>query len=345
LSRVLVIQTAFLGDVVLTTPLFRALSDKPECAEVTALVTPTGARILGRPDKLVAGLSEVVVYDKRGAQQGLSRFFDMARTLRDKRFDIIISPHRSHRSAALARLTRAPIRIGFDENALPFIWTHRIERRRDIHDVERSLALLDPLGGVPGDYKPNPEVAVTPEGQNGAEKLAGDFLEAPLRIGIAPGSVWGTKRWPPEKFAAVIDALARDRAACFALVGGPKDAEVSATVKRLSHADVIDLAGKTTIEEMAALLARLDLFITNDTGPMHVAAALDVPVVAIFGATTPEMGFAPYTDKSRIVESSLPLECRPCSPHGPKKCPEGHFRCMNDITPEAVLKAAFDLLT
>jgi heptosyltransferase-2 len=112
----------------------------------------------------------------------------------------------------------------------------------------------------------------------------------------------------------------------------------------MTRADVLDLAGKTTIEEMAALISSLDLFITNDTGPMHVAAALGIPVVAIFGATTPALGFAPYTEKSRVVEPPNRLECRPCSPHGPKACPKEHFRCMNEITPESVIEAAKSLL-
>jgi len=344
LTKALVIQTAFLGDVVLTTPLFRVLSAGPTPMEVTALVTPTGAQILGHGYRPVAGISEIIAYDKRGAHRGFRQFLDIARKLRDKRFDIVISPHRSHRSAALAWLTHAPVRIGFNENALPFVWTHRIARRGNLHEVERNLELIKVAGEPGNDYKPQLEIAVTPAGKKGAEALAGDFLETGFRVGIAPGSVWGAKRWPPEKFAALMDALGQERDARFALIGGPGDAGITASVKKQTRADALDLAGKTTIEEMAALLSHLDMFITNDTGPMHVAAALGIPIVAIFGATTPEMGFAPYTKKARVIEPPDKLDCRPCSPHGPQKCPEGHFRCMNDITPDAVFDAVIDLL-
>ena len=340
MPQALVIQTAFLGDVVLTTPLFRALSDASAPMNVTALVTPPGARVLGYPNHVGAGLKEVMVYDKRGAQRGFRAFLKLARQLRDKHFDIVISPHRSYRSAALAWLTKAPIRIGFDENALPFVWTHRVKRRREIHDVLRNLDLISPLGKLPTDFMPKPEVVITPEGREGAARLAQDFLKSSLRIGIAPGSVWGTKRWPAEKFAAVMDALGSERSARFVLIGGPGDAETAELVKHASKTRALNLAGKTTIEEMVAIISSLDLFITNDTGPMHVAAALGIPVIAIFGATTPTLGFAPFTEKSRVVEPPNPIECRPCSPHGPKTCPKKHFRCMNEITPEVVIEAA-----
>lgn len=343
MPKALVIQTAFLGDVVLTTPLLRALTDKYDM-ETTAVVNPAGASILGHPNHLVAGLKEVVAYDKRGGDRGFKSFLKLASRLKNKRFDVLLSPHRSHRSAALGLLTRAPVRVGFDENALPFVWTHRVHRDRSIHDVERNLSLLGPLGDVPENFFPKPEVAVTPEGKLGAEKIAEDFMAAPLKIGVAPGSTWGTKRWPPERFAQTMDALADRRGAKFALVGGTDDRVSANSVVELASAECINTAGKTNIQEMAALIARLDLFITNDSGPMHVAAALDVPVVAIFGPTIPGFGFTPYTDKAKVIEPENPPDCRPCNPHGPRECPEGHFECMKNISADTVINAALELL-
>jgi len=343
LPKALVIQTAFLGDVVLTTPLFRALADEYGM-EVTALATPAGAGILGHPNHPAAGLKEIVPYDKRGSDRGVGPFLELAFRLKNERFDYVFSPHRSYRSAVIALLSRARVRVGFDENALPFAWTHRVRRDRNIHDVERNLSLLEPLGGLPEGHSPKPEVAVTPEGERGAEKIAGDFLAAPVRIGVAPGSAWGTKRWPPERFARVMDALAAESGAKFVLVGGPDDRPSTSSVAKLASAECIDTAGKTSIQEMAALISRLDIFITNDSGPMHVAAALNVPVAAVFGPTVPGFGFTPYSDRARVIEPENPPDCRPCNPHGPQECPRGHFECMKNVSAEMVLTAALELL-
>lgn len=343
MAKILVIQTAFLGDAALTTPLFRALSSQADRYDVTALTTPQGAELLGYPGPLAAGLKQVVVYDKHGKDRGLKNFLSLAGKLRNEKFDIVVSPHRSLRSAALAWLTKAPVRIGFDENALPLLWTHRVRRRRELHEVERNLELLAPLGGIPAGFIPKLEVAIVPAAESSAEKLCGEFLSSPLRIGIAPGSVWGAKRWPPENFSKAIDGIGKERRAKFVLIGGPGDVETAAAVKENSNSEILDLVGKTTINEMTAIIGRLHLFITNDTGPMHVAAALDIPTVAIFGATTPAQGFSPYSKKARVVEAPNPPDCRPCSAHGPNKCPKDHFKCMNEITPESVIEASLEL--
>ncbi len=343
MAKALVIQTAFLGDVVLTTPLFRALADNYNM-KTAAVVTPAGAAILGHPAQPVAGLEKTIAYDKRGSDRGLTSFLKLAARLKNEHFDVLLSPHRSYRSAALTLLSRAPARVGFDENALPFAWTQRVPRDRNIHDVERNLSLLEPLGGLPEDFSPKPEVAVTPEGRTGAERIAGEFLSAPLKIGVAPGSVWGTKRWLPERFAEVMEALTDRKGAKFALVGGPDDRASTATVAGLTSAECTDTAGETNVQEMAALISHLDLFITNDSGAMHVAAALEVPVVAIFGPTVPGFGFTPYTDKAKVIEPENPPRCRPCNPHGPRQCPEGHFDCMKNISVKAVVNAALELL-
>jgi len=313
--------------------------------EVTALVNPQAAGVLGRNGNYAAGLSEVVVYDKRGGDKGFGSFRSLGKKLRENNFDIVVSPHRSYRSAALALLTRAPVRIGFNENALWPVWTSRVERRWDLHEVNRNVGLLEPLGGLPKGFVPAPEVAVTIEGVKGAVRIAGGFFREELKVGVAPGSIWGTKRWPAHYFSRFIDMMRAEREeARFVLVGGPGDVGTAAAVKDKAEVDVLDLSGKTGIEEMVGLIRKLDILVTNDTGPMHVAAALGIPVVAIFGATTPGLGFAPYTDKRKVVEPPGGLDCRPCGLHGPKSCPKGHFKCMNDITPEAVLDATLSLL-
>lgn len=339
----LVIQTAFLGDVVLTTPLICAASERFN-SKVSVVTIPAGADLLGGRDNGLPGVEEVIAYDKKGVDKGFKSFLKMFRQLRERRFDVALVPHRSARSAMLAFLADIPIRIGFNQSALPFLFTHTVPRRMELHEVERNLELLKPFGGASAGYKPKLCVSVPNDARERAKEMLEELLSAEHIIGIAPGSVWGTKRWLPEGFAEVMNILSTRTNSAFVLLGSPADRSTAQVVASKTFAKFINLAGSTTIPELAAVIAMLDLFITNDSGPMHIAVALDVPVVAIFGATTPSLGFTPYTDKAVVIEPPLTLECRPCSAHGPKTCPLTHFNCMRTITPLMVVDAAMKFL-
>lgn len=306
---------------------------------------PSGADLLGRNDDALPGVEEIIVYDKKGADKGFKAFLKMAQELRDRRFDAAIVPHRSARSATLAFLADIPIRVGFNESALSPLFTHKVPRRMELHEVERNLELLKPFGGLPTGYKPRLCVSVPTEAVERAKEILEELQSAGCFIGIAPGSVWGTKRWMPEGFAEVMNILSAKTNAAFVLLGSPADKAAAQEVASKTFARFVNLAGTTTIPELCAVIEMLDLFITNDSGPMHVAVALDVPVVAVFGATTPQLGFTPYTEKAVVVEPPENLPCRPCSAHGPKTCPLKHFNCMRTITPAAVADAAMNLLS
>jgi len=157
--------------------------------------------------------------------------------------------------------------------------------------------------------------------------------------GVHPGAAWTTKRWLPERFAELCRRL-KAEGATPVLVGGPGDAALGAEIARASGA--VDLVGRTDLEELKSLMGRLELFVTNDSGPMHLAAAAGVPVVAIFGATTRELGFFPYGPGHRVVEETL--ACRPCGLHGAKECPEGHFLCMRLLSVDRVHQACVSAL-
>ena len=158
-------------------------------------------------------------------------------------------------------------------------------------------------------------------------------------VGMNPGSVWNTKRWLPERFAELCVRLRAD-GLIPVLIGGAEDKALGARIAQDGGA--LDLTGKTDLEELKALMGRLSVFVTNDSGPMHLAAAAGVPVVAIFGATTRELGFFPYGPGHRVVE--VDLACRPCGLHGASKCPEGHFLCMRLLTVDQVHGACRDVL-
>jgi heptosyltransferase-2 len=156
---------------------------------------------------------------------------------------------------------------------------------------------------------------------------------------VHPGAAWATKRWLAERFSELCRRL-KSEGLTPVLIGGPGDAALGGEIARASGA--ANLVGRTDLEELKSLMGRLSLFVTNDSGPMHLAAAAGVPVVAIFGATTRELGFFPYGAGHRVVEA--PLSCRPCGLHGAKACPEGHFLCMRLLSVNQVHQACREAL-
>jgi len=323
-SAALVIQTAFLGDVVLSTPLLSALAERHGAVDV--VTTPLAAPLL----ETHPAVRQVFPYDKRGADRGWGGLKSLARRLREQAYAQAYLPHRSLRSAALAMLARIPARIGF-AGGWSFLYTEARPKPRTGHETERLLALAN---GAPGLYRP--QLRPTAEDQRVADGLiSGDF------VALAPGSIWGSKRWP------YYAELASKLAAAVVVVGGPDDAAlgneiVLAVEGGQGRSRAVNACGRLTLRQSAALIGRARLLVTNDSAPLHLATAMGTPVVAVFGPTVTEFGFGPLRpgDVALGVEG---LECRPCSPHGPPACPLGHHRCMRELTVSAVLAAIEEL--
>ena len=326
-ARILVVQTAFLGDVVLTTPLLEALRLKYPRSHLAGLFTPTGAEILaGFP-----ALDEIISFDKRKRDRGVQATFALGRKLREQAFDLALCPHRSARTALLTALARIPQRIGFSDAAWPWLYHAVVARDLARHEALRNLQLLDPLGGPPPGFQPALGLGAPRSADLERLGLSGNGL----KVGLCPGSVWATKRWTAQGYAELADLLAQKFQAKVFLLGAPEDAAVAAEVEARCRRPVHNLAGRTTLAELVAVIDRMNLLVTNDSAPVHIASARRVPVVAIFGPTVPAQGFAPFQERAAVVE--LPLACRPCGAHGPRSCPLGHFRCMNDLEPGQVL--------
>jgi heptosyltransferase-2 len=337
-DKILVIQTAFLGDVVLTTPLLAALKERFPSAHLSVLVVPRTEPILsGHP-----AVDQVLTYDKKGEQRGWLGLIRTAKRLAMNGFDLCLLPHRSIRSALLARLAGIPRRIGFRGSPGSLLYTDRVTRDPSLHEVDRNLSLLLPLGVEPASLTRRLQVGVDTSARDIVERILKDhgIESGDILIGMAPGSVWATKRWLPEGFSAVADALmdssdfgGRVR---IVLLGSKEEEWIADRIEALCRQKPVNVLGQS-LPELAATLSRCRLLITNDNGAMHVAAALGVPIVAIFGSTSPRAGYGPYTRSAEIVEHDLP--CRPCGLHGYPRCPLGHFKCMKEIIPEEVTAA------
>jgi heptosyltransferase-2 len=294
-------------------------------------------------------VDETLQDDKRGALSGISGLWRLSRAIKSRGFDLAIVPHRSLRSALLVRLAGIPRRIGFSSSAGRFLFTQTLPFTWGMHDLERNLGLLLPLSPAPPQSPSEQEtVYLQPQarkeaGRRIAEILSGAGITTDRRlVGFHPGSIWPTKRWPEDRYAALIRRLYSQADIRPILVGGKNDTALAARIIQQAQVPVLDLTGKTSLSELIALMGRLSLFITNDSGPMHVATASGVPTLAFFGPTTKELGFFPYGPEHKVLE--VDLACRPCGLHGAKVCPEGHFLCMRLISVDWALRTAIKML-
>jgi heptosyltransferase-2 len=321
-ERTLVVQTAFLGDVVLTTPLLSVLAER--FGPVDVVTTPAAATLL----ESHPAVAEVIRYDKRGADAGLAGLWRVGRRLRARRYARAYLPHRSLRSAALALIAGAPERTGFADGAGAVTYTCRVPRPRAGHETNRLLA----LAGMSGGNVPAVSLALTDQDRALADAWLRARGVAPGFVAVAPGSIWGTKRWP--YYAELAAALESPIVA----IGGQEDAVLADRVVAAAPGRGWSAAGELGLRASAALLERAAALVTNDSAPLHLATAVGTPVVAVFGPTVPGFGFGPSRPGDVVVQQTG-LACRPCSLHGPRVCPLGHHRCMVEITVERVAAA------
>lgn len=342
------IETGFIGDVILASAAM-ALSKRhfPRVRQFV-VTTPLGAQVLDG----CAYLDGVVVFDKRG-QSSFAAFAAARRGLGKLRVAcggsfarkvLTVVPHRSYRSALLSHYLGHD-RIVYDESPLSFGAVAKVSRVAVLHESARVGLLLEPLG-----VSREAILTCRPELTHLAGRPNRDLLPvAPPGgwVAIAPGSVWGTKRWPRQGFARVAEWLLSQTECGVVLLGSAAEVEVCRSIEKilgsseilndLAKAKLLNLGGKTGIEDLKFVFPRMRALLSNDSSPVHFASAYGVPTVTIFGATVPGMGFGPLSAGSETIGVSLP--CRPCSDHGPKTCPLGHFKCMKELQPEQVIAA------
>ncbi len=330
--KILISQTAFAGDVILTTPLIRGVRQVFPEAEIHLFVKPDTSDLLKNNPRV----QKIHLYDKRGSEKGPTALLRWIWILRKEHFDIAFVPHRSLRSAVLVWGARIPRRIGFHRSAGSFLFTDVVPYLNGIHEVDRNLQLLRVF--EKNESKFQPELYPGPEEQKEVDCFFSKMgIESDQKIlAMAPGSIWSTKRWLPEGFAEVARQIWRKWGVRSVLIGGEGDEHLASQIANQQDECIVNAAGKLSLLASAELIRRCSAIVTNDSAPLHLAVAVGTPVVAIFGPTVPAFGFAPYGEDHQIVQKDL--DCRPCAIHGGNKCPKGHFRCMKDVTPEQVVQ-------
>ena len=344
-TRIVWLNTGFLGDIVLNTAAIRLAAQYWPQIQQYFISTKLGCHIV-RP---LSEINGTVVFDKReeslrGAMAQVKKDLQLLLGV-DMTGAVILQPHRSARSTLLSRYLGLPL-ITYHETDLSFFFsTTRVSRVAIFHEAVRIALLLEPLGMKREDLlsaKPFLPIAVLPD--EGKWRREIKAFSGRL-IGVAPSSQWGSKMWQREKYIALMRQLLQIEEVGLVLIGSLSEkkyvTEIAAKVG--SSERLWNLAGQTSLDDLRGLFPLLRLLVSNDSSPIHYASAFNIPTVALFGATVPQMGFAPLADHS-ITLGVNNLACRPCSAHGPHTCPLGHFACMKRLELGPVYDACTALL-
>lgn len=335
--KILVRATNWVGDAVMSIPALEAIRRARPEAEIAILARPWVVDLY----RGQGFANRIIAFDPTGRSADAPAAGRVADELRREKFDCALLLQNAFQAAWIAWRAGIRERIGYARDGRSWLLTRAIPvpRRGEIpaHESYYYLELLRRAGWI--DRLPVLEpirLRVDPAARGLAEtrlREAGTHAGA-LRIAIAPGAAYGSaKCWAPERYAALADRLIADFGADVILFGTASEREVTERIAARMHHRPVDLTGKTTIGELPALFAACELFIGNDSGAMHVAAAVGVPVVAIFGPTDPE-GTSPVTPQRTLVQQ--PVSCSPCFL---RQCPVDH-RCMTRVSADAVYSAA-----
>ncbi len=319
----LVIQTASIGDVILTTPVIEQLHRfYPEASLDFLVKNGMEGLFLNHPF-----LNKVITWNK--SQGKYRNFFSIFGMIRKEKYDAVITVQRFALTGLLTAFSGAKIRIGFSKNPFSMFFTTSVPHvfREGMHEVERNLMLTAELTDA-SFVKPTLYPTATDHARTAVYKSGGYYT-------ISPASLWFTKQYPLEKWVEFISHIPAQTRIYF--LGSPNDkAFCEEIIRRSGHPGCVDLSGKLSFLESASLMKDARMNFTNDSAPLHLASAMNAPVTVIYCSTVPRFGFGPLSDDSRIVETGE-LYCRPCGIHGYRSCPEKHFRCATQIDVEQLV--------
>ncbi|MBE9460386.1 glycosyltransferase family 9 protein [Dyadobacter subterraneus] len=325
-KRILVIQTAFIGDVILATSLLENLHQGFPDAQIDFLVRKGNEGLFENHPYL----SNVLIWKKKEGK--FKSLFQLLKQIRKTEYDWVINLQRFGSTGLLTGFSKAAKRTGFDKNPFSFLFTdkfpHQIEN--GVHEVTRNNALIkNEVSGAISKPKLYPS--------NADFDFVKPYQSKPY-ICIAPASVWFTKQYTKEGWVRLINKI-DDQYQIF-LLGGPGDNTLAENIHNqiISKDKIQNLCGKLSFLQSAALIKSSVMNFVNDSAPMHISSAVNASVTAVYCSTVPEFGFGPLSDDSHIVEVLEKLNCRPCGLHGHKACPEGHFKCAVDIKTEQFLE-------
>ncbi|MEK7841269.1 MAG: lipopolysaccharide heptosyltransferase II, partial [Deltaproteobacteria bacterium] len=345
IKKILVRVPNWIGDAVLCLPSLEALKAVYPQAEITVLAKPWVSPVFYNNPFV----KKIIEYDRAGRYNGVFGELRLVQDIKKDFFDMAVLFQNAFKAALIAFMAGIPIRAGYSRNLRGLLLTHPIRFDADIKKVHQvfyylnivtdlSKGLQHDKGALRPAFGIQPKIYLTKEEKDWAEGfLNGKGIGSGVIIGIAPGASYGpAKRWMAERFKEVAERLVKDNGVRVILFGGKDDRGICSTV--LDGVTGLNLAGEIDIRKSIALINRCNLFITNDSGPMHIAAALGIPTVAIFGSTDPNLT-RPLGDNVRVVKKYI--ECSPCFD---RECRYGHYNCMESVTADDVYDVVKELL-
>ena len=326
LNKILVIQTAFIGDAILATALLESIHASCPDSAIDVLVRKGNESLFEQHPFL----HDVLIWNKKEAKyKGL---LSLLSTIRSTKYDVVINLQRFGATGFLTAFSGGGITVGYDKNPFSFLFTKKVPHELDngLHEVDRNNSLVSWFAST---LKRQPKLYPSMEQYKRVEA----YTHKPF-ICIAPNSVWFTKQYLEQKWIAFLNQVPLDYTVY--LLGAPSDAISCDRIKSqvASSVQVEILAGKLSFLESAALMEKAAMNYVNDSAPMHIASSMNAPVAAIFCSTVPSFGFGPLSDQSFNIETTAKLRCRPCGLHGYKACPEGHFKCAEGIGVQQLLE-------
>jgi heptosyltransferase-2 len=336
-KKLLVIQTAFIGDAVLTLPFLQMLKEENKDFLIDVVTTSKTASLF----EAVSTINKVYILDKADKHKSIFSLVKFGKELNNNNYSIIYSPHRSLRSALLTLFTNVRETYGFDNSEFPYVFKNLVEYKYDSHEIERLFAFLD--NGNEYNFKSvKAELNYSEEVKTNISDIFNKFDKTKIKVVFAPGTEWFTKQYPVEHFIEVIKKCKAKEYECI-LIGSDKEKELCEEIIRNIPSNSINLCGKLSIIETIYLLKKIDLLITNDSAPTHFGMIADIPVLTIYCSTISKFGFYPYNERSKYL-SYDELDCKPCGIHGHKSCPEKHFNCGKKLLPQKVFDVIEEIL-
>jgi heptosyltransferase-2 len=334
-KKILLIQTAFIGDVILATSLIEHLNLIFPDSQIDFLLRAGNQSLIETHPKI----KKIYVWEKK--KKKIRSLIENLKEIRSENYDVVINIQRFFSSGLITSLSKAKIKIGFDKNPLSLFFTHKITHKIPhqqnevfLHEVQRNCLLTRPITESfslpePKEIKPKLYFSTIDE-----EKVDNIVTNRKEYFVLAPSSVWYTKQWHSSKWSELI--LQLEKMGTVFIIGGPDDKEYLETVIP-KDSNTINLSGKLSLRQSALLMKNAKRVFVNDSAPLHLASSVNAKTTAIFCSTVPDFGYFPLSDNSKLVQLTPRLDCMPCGLHGHKDCPKSHFKCSQDIKIKTVL--------
>ena len=317
MQRFLIIQTAFLGDVILMTPVISELNRIYPHSKIDVVVRKGNESLLANNPKI----NHIFIWDKKGGKY--KSLFSTIKRIRQTTYDEVITLQRYANAGLMTCFSKSKVKVGFNQNSFSWMYSKKVPHSllEGSHEVERNLKTISHHGA---EKLIRPELLPSDEDYQKVKSYQTEKYYC-----LAPASVWETKKLPTEKWVELIQQLLP--LGKVYLLGGPDDKKLCDEIIQESSKEVQNLCGELSLLQSAALMKDASMNFVNDSGPLHIASAMNAPTRAFFCSTIPKFGFGPLAEDSKIIETEKKMDCRPCTYHGKKKCPLGHYNCGNSI--------------